>query len=375
MSASAQVTGSPLTTLPVHDFPQPSPTWLEDRKKFIGGSDAASLFPEDSRYGCDVKLWFSKTDHAPDYPRTQREEDILKRGQIWESVVALYFQESTGLSIRRTKARVSKELPFLGVNMDRQIVGVTAADLKALWPNSAEIQLMEDPVGPGYLECKTTNSFEFDRMLKDGIIADYVFQLNHGLVVTGYQWGVFAVLEPTWGQFATFPYVFKPNLAAEQIRRSEAFWQSVQTGTMPTPKVSDQRCKNCLWRRSCPRSQELLAMADKEFAAEGYVTDDSLAELVADYQAAHEIAEEKQATVDVIKERIKEALGDRQKVEVPSVGARLSFAQTKPPMRWDSKALEATVKELRKENETIAEKVAACRRAGEPSRPFKVITI
>jgi hypothetical protein len=57
-----------------------------------------------------------------------------------------------------------------------------------------------------------------------------------------------------------------------------------------------------------------LAEADKEWTAEGYVADDSLAELVSDYREALAIAEEKDATVEAIKERIKEQLGDSDSV-------------------------------------------------------------
>ena len=65
------------------------------------------------------------------------------------------------------------------------------------------------------------------------------------------------------------------------------------------------------WRRSCPRSKELLAQADKEWLAEGYEVVDSpqLAELVSDYRDAMAIADEKTETADVIKRQIKLALG------------------------------------------------------------------
>jgi predicted phage-related endonuclease len=403
--------------------------WLEQRRRFIGGSDSASLFDLESKYGCSTRLFFDKQGQKPDYPRTQREEDILKRGNVWESVTANYFAEQTGLKIRRWPARVSKEHPFMGVNMDRQIVGTSTEELKKLWPDSEAIQKMEGECGPGYLECKTTNEYEFKRMMQEGITVDYIFQVNHGLVVTGYKWGAFAVLEPTWGQFASFPVVFIPGLGDEQVKRSEAFWDDLQAGVMPEPKVNDKRCKNCLYRRSCPRSKDLLADADKEWKAEGYVVDDSLAELVSDYREALSIADSKQETVDAIKERIKEQMGAREKVEVPSCGMRISWSTGKPPMRWDGKALEGTIKDLQcfdfpedatcqfanstdqlvtcgKPAEAIVEAqghlvfgcevcairweklgnpivgrkgvanlIANCKRPGEPSRPFKFIQV
>lgn len=404
---------------------QLSDDWLEKRRLFIGGSDSPSLFPEDSKYGCDVRLFFDKSGRTPDYPRTMKEDQILRRGQIWESVVALYFQESTGLKIRRIGSRVSKDYPFMGVNMDRQIIAVTTEELKQLWPESKEIQEMEGQCGPGYLECKTANEWMFKAMMTEGVHNDYILQVNHGLAVTDYRWGVFAVLEPSSGDFATFPYVFKPNLAAEQIRRAQQFWEMLQSGTMPEVKVSDKRCKSCIYRRSCPRSAALMAEAGAEFSETDYQVDDSeeLVELLFDYRAAAEIAEQKAETVDAIKARIKEVVGNREKIEVPSAGARISFKTGKPPMRWDSKALEGTVKDLGRykiptglrcqstqhtgeapaavlvveyegrfmatcepcgflgvkngytlvARQNASEVLASCKRAGEPSRPLKIM--
>jgi len=410
---------------------QLSDDWLEQRRRYVGGSDSASLFPEDSKYGCDTRLFFDKSGKAPDYPRTPREDQILRRGHIWESVVALYFQESTGLKIRRMGPRVSKEHPMMSVNMDRQIIGATTAELQKLWPDSTEIAALAEMEpfnpGPGYLECKTANEWMFKAMMTEGVHNDYILQVNHGLAVTGYKWGVFAVLDPSNGDFATFPYIFKPNLALEQTRRAEQFWMDLQDGRMPEPKVNDKRCKNCIYRRSCPRSAALLAEAGEEFSDAEYVVDDSpeLVELLDDYRDAAEIAEQKASTVDEIKKRIKEVMGDREKVEVPSAAARISFKTGKPPMRWDSKALEGTVKDLKRfelpegvfcddcfepalvivdnlpdgekachslhyyceahgfkavkdggkliGRKGIADVVASCRRPGEPSRPLKIV--
>jgi predicted phage-related endonuclease len=421
------------TLAPVADFATPKPAqqlkedWLAERRRFIGGSDSASLFPEETKYGCTTRLWFDKNNRPADYARPEQEEKILKRGQIWENIVALYFSEYTGMKVRRIGQRISKTFPIMGVNMDRQIVGVTTEQLKAAFPNSTDIQAMEGDCGPGYLECKTANPFMYAKMLKDGVPNDYVLQVNHGLVVTGYKWGVFAVLEPSFGEFSTFPYVWKPNLGQEQISRAIAFNEILLTADKPPlPAVLDSRCKGCLWRKSCPRYDELLKGADKEFTAEGYVTDDSLAELVTDYLEASEIAEQKQETVDLIKGRIQEALGERTKVEVPSAAARISWAPTKPPQRWDAKALEGTVEVLHKwdipddakceevgceqpaaaiyqtaeahpllwymcevcaaknqklgrgkivARKDVAGLVANCKHAGAPSRPFKVVTL
>ena len=50
--------------------------WLKERRKGLGGSDVHNLFPDESRYGCPLRLWFDKTDIEPDYKRTDRKSVV-----------------------------------------------------------------------------------------------------------------------------------------------------------------------------------------------------------------------------------------------------------------------------------------------------------
>lgn len=339
-------------------------TWLEERRKGVGGSDCASLFPEDSKYGCTLKLFYDKTGVSPDFQRSAREERILRRGHLFEDTVAAFFTEETGLKIRRQPSREMKGRPYMRVNMDRQIISVTREQLLTLWPQYEELTTLPEDCGPGYLEAKTANSFVFRKMMLPpdqggGLPNDYVLQLQHGLGVTGYKWGVFAVLEPGAGDFVAFPMIRKENLIAEIVRRAESFWAWKDAGTQPSPLAKpDSRCKNCIFRKTCPLN-ELIAAGIPHDDGE-YQADDSLAELGADLRDAEEMLEEKQTLVEAIKEKLKEELGDRQRVSIPAIGFRVRYAWSKPSERWDTKGLEAEHPELKEKYKKL----------GKPSRAF-----
>jgi predicted phage-related endonuclease len=349
--------------------------WLAERRRGIGGSDAGALFPEDSRYGCPLRLYYDKTNTIPDFLRSEREESILERGTMLEDIVAQLFVQKTALKVRRWPARESKLNPILRVNMDRQIIGVTLEQLKALWPDNAEIQALDSEPGPGYLECKTTNDWEFRRMEKEGVIADYILQTQHGIGVTGYKWGVFAVLEPTTWKLAIFPYVRKENLIAEIQRRAEIFWnQHVLIGVPPTPLAApDNRCKNCLFRKSCPLASEIAKLAPKDDWNGECPPREDLAELVEELKIAEQIADEKADAVKEIKTAIQEKLGELEHVAIPSQRVRIHWSWSKGRSSWDSKGLEGEITGLKKEGfDDLAARIANCKKTGNPSRSFRM---
>src|ERR1700722_3426949 len=82
---------------------EPRAAWLEDRRKGIGGSDVHHLFPEESKYGCTLQLWYDKTGTPEDYRRTPDELRIMNRGHILEDVVADIYMEETGRKVIRKK--------------------------------------------------------------------------------------------------------------------------------------------------------------------------------------------------------------------------------------------------------------------------------
>src|SRR5581483_11837909 len=99
----------------------------------------------------------------------------------------------------------------------------------------------------------------------------------------------------------------------------------VELRESPAPLTSpDRRCSNCIFRKTCPLNEMIAAGIPHDDG--DYTPDDSLAELALDLRDARELLEEKQELVDAIEGRIKEQLGDRQRVSIPSAGFRIRYA-------------------------------------------------
>ncbi len=315
--------------------------WKALRKKFVGGSDSASMFNEG--YGCKRRLWYDKTNVPPDYARSAQDQEVLERGTQLEDFVVFRFQQQTGLKVRVHKTSFHPRVAHMGVNLDRQIVGVTPDELARLFGEEYR------DLGPtGALEAKTANEWAYKKIVEAKTLPpDYVLQMQHALAVKGYRWGVFAVLEvgsrlrDCW-----FP-VMRNEALIEQIEgRVEQMWnEHIEPNIAPEPlETPDKRCKSCLWRRTCMGGRVLSfeEAGDKEIPV-----DDTLMELASDYAQARAIYEQDEETLETITNLIKQHIGDNVGALVPSAGVGFRWKFNRPGKRLDSKALEGVIRELR----------------------------
>lgn len=95
-------------------------TWLQYRKKGIGGSDAGSI--------CGLNPYSTAISVFQDKTQMQAEEkadnEAMRQGRDLEEYVARRFTEETGKKVRRANAIFYKEeQPFMLANVDRLIVG------------------------------------------------------------------------------------------------------------------------------------------------------------------------------------------------------------------------------------------------------------
>lgn len=95
-------------------------TWLQYRKKGIGGSDAGSI--------CGLNPYSTAISVFQDKTQLQAEEkadnEAMRQGRDLEEYVARRFTEETGKKVRRANAIFYKEeQPFMLANVDRLIVG------------------------------------------------------------------------------------------------------------------------------------------------------------------------------------------------------------------------------------------------------------
>ena len=73
--------------------------WLAERRKSIGGSDAAAIVGM-NHYVTPYALWADKTGRLPDQP----DNEAMRQGRDLEQYVADRFTEATGKRVRRHTA-------------------------------------------------------------------------------------------------------------------------------------------------------------------------------------------------------------------------------------------------------------------------------
>lgn len=305
--------------------------WLAERKKGIGGSDAGAVFGE--KYGCPRALFLDKTGVEPDYEHSEATLDIFERGHALEPIIADRFARETGWKVRRMPARVSKEKPWMRVNVDRLIESVDNAE-----PGYE---------GPGYLEAKTANEHVFLDMLAHGMPEHYVLQSQHGLAVTGWKWGAFAVLEPYTFRFLWFKFKRDEKLIAVIERVEKAFWKQVQAGEIPAKleDFNDQRCQSCVYRRGCRNAEAL----PKEKKVKRVYEPDTSVEMdivVGNIKMLDASIGDLEAQKDIERQKAIILMAGREAVLVPGQGKKLSYSMTNGSLRWDTRALDSEHPEL-----------------------------
>ncbi len=123
--------------------------WLEKRRSFVGGSDAATCV--------ELNPW----------------SDKLRMGRELEDLVAKFFTEKTGKKVRNDNSVwVSDKYDFIGADVDRTVVGENAA-----------------------LECKTISAFSKYDLEGGEIPQQYYCQCQHYMYVMGYDYMYIAFIQ------------------------------------------------------------------------------------------------------------------------------------------------------------------------------------
>lgn len=135
--------------------------WLDERKKGIGGSDAASVLGL-NKWTSAYTLWTHKTGKIE--PEDISDKEAVYWGTQLEDMVAQEFTKRTGKKVRRQGMIRSIEYPFMLADVDRVVVGENAI-----------------------VECKTASSFKKDEWLDDNIPDSYYVQVQHYMMVGNYE--------------------------------------------------------------------------------------------------------------------------------------------------------------------------------------------
>ena len=96
--------------------------WLEQRRKTIGGSDAAGIVGL-SKWASPFSVWAEKTGRAAE----KEDTEAMRQGRDFESYVAQRWSEETGKRVYRVSAMLYNPLyPFAHADVDRMVVGENA---------------------------------------------------------------------------------------------------------------------------------------------------------------------------------------------------------------------------------------------------------
>jgi len=134
--------------------------WLQERRKGIGGSDAAKVLGV-SRWGGPLSVYLEKKGlYIPDDPG-----EPAYWGTVLEDVVAREFEKRSGLRVQRqNKIFTHPDYPWMLANIDRRIVGKNKG-----------------------LECKTASNFMGDEWEGDELPDSYYIQIQHYMAVMGWE--------------------------------------------------------------------------------------------------------------------------------------------------------------------------------------------
>jgi putative phage-type endonuclease len=191
--------------------------WLQHRKAGIGGSDIAAILGFNA-YRNAVSVWLEKTGAIDEVPE---ENFKMKMGHVLEPVVAgLFAEEYPEMKIRNNNYLLrSRKVPCMLANIDREVI----------CPKR----------GKGVLEIKTTGDFNKKKWTDTNIPDDYMFQVQHYLAVTEYDFAYIAVL--IGGNTEYKSYLIERDEGVIEFIQDEAtkFWRMVEENEQPELDGSD----------------------------------------------------------------------------------------------------------------------------------------
>jgi len=185
--------------------------WLIQRKKTIGGSDAAGIVGL-SKWASPFSVWADKTGRSSE----KEDTEAMRQGRDLESYVARRWSEETGKRVYRLSAMLyNPQYPFAHADVDRMVMGENAG-----------------------LECKTTFSLDLKQFNGVEFPVQYYAQCVHYLAVTGADRWYLAVL--AYGR-GFFTFVLERNQAEIDalMAAEEAFWHQVEQDIPPAVDGSD----------------------------------------------------------------------------------------------------------------------------------------
>jgi putative phage-type endonuclease len=207
--------------------------WKNLRLESIGGSEASSILGL-NKYRSKYELWGIKCGmYQPMEVLNERmlcgnvlEKGIFELAKYWQNDVETTIDNYYTLESQVNKIDPAnymiyhKEHPFISANLD----GIIRED--ATYPDR----------GPGVLECKTMGGWMFDQY-EGGLPPYHYIQLQHYLLVTGFNWGRLFVIVDS-GKVFVYDFERDEEVIAQILAAEIEFWGLV---TAAKPLVGTDR--------------------------------------------------------------------------------------------------------------------------------------
>jgi predicted phage-related endonuclease len=217
--------------------------WLDIRRSFIGGSEAAILLNK-SQWGSEYSLHMEKTGGAPsdftDSTRMQwgRRLEYSIRDGIAED---MGYDDSSCLYAESTYM-YKKGVAKMGSTPDAVFTHASKAVIEAL----GHVE------GPGVLEIKNVDGLIHNQKWTDNEPPlQYIIQLQHYMAVMGYEWGVLGALA---GGNQPYVYFYRAHAATQMAIETScvAFWENIASGK--TPPIDSSTASESTIKRMHPRA-------------------------------------------------------------------------------------------------------------------------
>ena len=229
-----------LVRVPTRDMTREE--WLEQRRKSIGGSDAAAIVGL-SKWASPFSVWAEKTGKTP----PKEDNEAMRIGRDLEDYVARRWMDETGKRVHRVLAMLyNTDYPFAHADVDRMLVGENAG-----------------------LECKTTSALIMRQFHGTEFPEQYYAQCVHYLAVTGADRWYLAVLVLGRG-FFTFTLGRDQDEIDALMQAESAFWRHVEEDT--PPPIDGTEASSAVLQQLFPYSEdESVALFGRESALQEYV--------------------------------------------------------------------------------------------------------
>lgn len=182
--------------------------WLEQRRHYIGGSDAAAIIGLNPHV-TPFAVWADKTGRMP----SQEDNEAMRQGRDFEDYIAHRFTADTGKKVRRCSGMLlNPKYPFAAANIDRAVIGEVAG-----------------------LECKSTSSLAIIKRIEAGEIPDahYVQCVHYMAIRNAPRW---YLAELILGKaFMVFTIERDEAEITALMAAEQEFWESYIVPDVPPP--------------------------------------------------------------------------------------------------------------------------------------------